>query len=45
MRLCLTGSADHVGTAVAVTGAWVAVLTVLTVLTYARRERVACDRL
>jgi ABC-type polysaccharide/polyol phosphate export permease len=44
-RLALTGEAAHVGTAVAVTGGWVAALAVLTTLVYAQRERVACDRL
>jgi lipopolysaccharide transport system permease protein len=44
-RLALTGQAAHVGTAVLVTLGWIVVLTVLTLLSYARRERVACDRL
>jgi lipopolysaccharide transport system permease protein len=44
-RLALTGQAAHVGTAVLVTVGWVVVLTVATLLSYGRRERVACDRL
>lgn len=44
-RLVVTGQAAHVGVAVAVTLGWVLVLTVLTLLSYSRRERVACDRL
>jgi ABC-type polysaccharide/polyol phosphate export permease len=44
-RFCITGQASYVGTAVLVSIGWVLTLLVLTVLTYARRERVACDRL
>lgn len=44
-RLALTGEAAYVGTAVLVTLGWVGALTSLTVLVYARHERVACDRL
>ena len=45
VRLTLLGHASHVGTAVAVTGAWIAVLTAVVLVVYARLERVACDRL
>lgn len=45
VRLALTGEAAYVGTAVAVTAGWCAVLAVLVTVVYARRERVACDRL
>lgn len=45
VRLCLTGEAAYVGPALAVTGAWVAALALAVPLLYARRERVACDRL
>ncbi|MCW2779398.1 MAG: transporter permease [Frankiales bacterium] len=45
VRLALTGSAAHVGTAVAITCGWVAALTVVVLAVYARKERVACDRL
>ena len=44
-RWVVTGDAAHVGTAVLVTLGWVLVLATATVLTYARRERIACDRL
>ena len=44
-RLALTGGAAELGTALAVTAAWVVGLLVATLLVYARRERVACDRL
>lgn len=45
VRLALTGEAAYVGPAVAVTGGWIAVLSVLVLTVYARLERVACDRL
>lgn len=45
VRLALLGHAAYAGTAVTVTVGWVLVLAVLTVLAYARLERVACDRL
>lgn len=45
VRRCLTGQAAYLGTAVAVTAGWVVVLLALTVVSYSRRERVACDRL
>jgi len=44
-RLAFTGQAAHVGTAVLVTLGWIVVLSALTLLSYGRRERVACDRL
>lgn len=44
-RWVVTGDAAHVGTAVLVTLGWMLVLATATVLTYARRERIACDRL
>jgi lipopolysaccharide transport system permease protein len=44
-RLALIGHASHVGTAVAVTGGWIVALLGVTLLVYARLERVACDRL
>jgi lipopolysaccharide transport system permease protein len=44
-RWCVFGSADRVGVSVAVTAAWTVVLLVITVVSYARHERTACDRL
>jgi lipopolysaccharide transport system permease protein len=44
-RLALTGHAAYVLPAVLITLAWVAGLTVLTLMAYCRKERVACDRL
>jgi ABC-type polysaccharide/polyol phosphate export permease len=44
-RWCVFGRADSVGVAVAVTAAWTAVLLVATVVSFARHERTACDRL
>lgn len=45
VRQCFTGQASHLAEAVAVTAGWIAVLLVLTLVSYSRRERVACDRL
>ena len=45
MRLDVIGKASDVGPAVAITGAWIVALLVVTVMLYARRERTACDRL
>jgi ABC-type polysaccharide/polyol phosphate export permease len=45
VRQCLTGQAAYLGEAVAVTGGWIVVLLALTLMSYSRRERVACDRL
>lgn len=44
-RLALTGHAAYVGTALLVTAGWLVVLTAWSVLSYSRRERIACDRL
>lgn len=45
VRLSLLGEAAYVGAAVLVTCGWVVVLAVAVPAVYARRERVACDRL
>jgi lipopolysaccharide transport system permease protein len=45
VRQCFTGQAAYLGAALAVTAGWIVVLLVLTLLSYSRRERVACDRL
>lgn len=44
-RLSITGHADYVLPAVLITIGWVVALTVLTLVAYSRKERVACDRL
>ena len=44
-RLALTGHAAYVGTALAITACWLVGLVVLTLASYCRYERVACDRL
>ena len=44
-RWCVFGTADRVGVSVAVTAGWTVVLLVLTLVSYARHERTACDRL
>lgn len=45
LRFAFLGEADALGVAVLVTAAWLVALAVLVVAVYARRERVACDRL
>jgi lipopolysaccharide transport system permease protein len=45
LRLALTGRAAYVGPAVAVSVGWLVVLLALVLALYARKERVACDRL
>lgn len=45
VRLALIGHASHVGSAVAITSGWIVALLAITLVVYARLERVACDRL
>lgn len=45
VRQALIGHAAEVGPAVAITCGWVGVLAAMTLVVYARLERVACDRL
>jgi ABC-type polysaccharide/polyol phosphate export permease len=44
-RFAVFGSADSLAAALLITGGWIATLAVLTLLAYARHERIAVDRL